>query len=554
MALPIRLETWERLQTVAQQRSWKSLALALLVALLAAAPVGLLLGELLTPDVDLWTHLWATTLPKMILNTLLLMTGVGIGTLVIGSGLAWLVTAYQFPARAIFERALLLPLAVPSFVMGFVFMALFDYAGPVQTQWRAWFGREAFFPEIRSGWGAAIVLTLVLYPYVYLLARAAFREQAASTVEAARVMGYSRLGAFFRLVLPMARPSLAAGAILAMMEAMTDFATVRFFSFPTLSEGVVRTWEGRMDRAAATELATLLLVFAAALIVLERLFRGKARYDQSGGQGRRSARIPLLGWRRWLAVGLCLTVLGLAFILPVGQLTLWVIAEINGHIPGTWETVYGQYIANTFSLAFTAALLTVFLSLLLAHGARMNKGRFAKWLVRLATLGYALPGAVIAAGVLLTLAPLDHAANQVLAGSGWQPGLLLTGSITGLIYAYVVRFMSVAHNSVDASLVKVKPSMEQAARIMGASSGRILRRIHLPLIANGAAAGVILVFVDVMKELPATLLLRPFGMDTLAIWAYMLASESFWQAAALPSLTILVVGLLPVALLMRIGR
>jgi iron(III) transport system permease protein len=523
---------------------------SMLIAVLVALPLLLLLGELLTPSVDLWTHWWQTTLPRMIGNTLFLMVGVALGTGVIGIGLAWLVTAYQFPLRALYERALLLPLAVPSFVMGFVFMATFDYAGPVQTVWRSWFGRGAYFPDIRSGWGAALVLTLVLYPYVYLLARAAFREQAASTFEAARMMGYSRVQTLFRLVLPMARPSLAAGLALALMEAMTDFATVRFFSFPTLSEGIVRTWEGRMDRAGATELATLLLLFAIVLITLERYLRRGAQYFQQGGRSRKVERVTLRGSAAWAATLVCAAVLGLAFVLPAGQLIAWVIAEIQGHIPGTWEVVYGQYILTTFGLAAGAAALTVILALLLAQAGRQH--RRTKALIRLATLGYAMPGAVVAAGVLLTLAPVDHALNNGLGAAG--PGLILTGSIIGLMYAYTVRFMSVAHNSVESSLDKVKPSIEQAARTMGAGPGRILRRVYAPLVVNGMAAGALLVFVDVMKELPATLFLRPFGMDTLAIWSYMLAAEAYWQAAALPALTIVGIGLLPVFLLMRLGE
>lgn len=528
---------------------WGFFLLAALVAGLVALPVGSLLGELLNPATEVWIQLWTTTLPRMLVNTLLLMAGVACGTLLLGIGLAWLVTAYQFPLRGLFDKALLLPLAVPTFVMGFVYMATFDYAGPVQTFWRSLFGRGADFPDIRSGWGAALVMTLVLYPYVYLLARAAFREQGASTFEAAQVMGYSRAKTFFKLVLPLARPSIIAGVTLALMESMTDFATVRFFSFPTLSEGIVRTWEGRMDRAAATEVATLMLFLALALILLERTLRRRARYDQTGGRGRRPVPARLAGWQRWAAFGVCAAVLGVAFVLPVGQLVAWTAAEINGHIPGTWETVFGQYIFNSSALAGAAALVTVLASLLVAHGARTQRSRLSRVVVRLATLGYAMPGAVVAAGVLVTLAPVDHA----LADAGIHTGMLLTGSVTGLVYAYVVRFMSVAYNSVEASLEKVKPSMEQAARTMGARPARILWRVQFPLVRSGVAAGAILVFVDVMKELPATLLLRPFGMDTLAIWAYMLAAEAFWQAAALPALTILLVGLIPVILLMRVG-
>ncbi len=530
------------------------LLLPLIVAGLVILPIAILLSEVLSPSLEMWQRLWETILPRMLGNTLLLLGGVGALTLIIGTGMAWLVTAYNFPLRAFFERALLLPLAVPSFVMGFVYMATFDFAGPVQTTLRGWFGQSARFPDIRSGWGAILVMSLVLYPYVYLLARAAFREQAAATYEAARVMGYNRTQTFFRLIIPLARPSLVAGMALAMMEAMTDFATVRFFSFPTISEGIVRLWEGRLDRAGATELSILLLGVALCLIVLERTLRGRARYYQSGGVGRRPPRMLLRGAAAWLASGANLLLLGAAFVLPVGQLIAWTLSYLQNNFGG-WRNVFGQYVLNTFSLAALAAAITVLLALVIANGVRMRGGRASRIIARLATLGYALPGAVIAAGVLLTLAPVDRAINNFAQQMNvTAPGLILTGTIVGLMYAYTVRFMSVAFNSVEASLDKVKPSMEQAARTMGASALRVLWRIHLPLVSQGMVAAAILVFVDVMKELPATIMLRPLGMDTLAIWTYMAAAESFWEEASLPALTILAVGLIPVGLLMRVGN
>jgi iron(III) transport system permease protein len=546
-AKPIALRRTER-------RLRGRLLLPLIVAGLVVLPILNLLSTLLSPSFEMWQRLWETILPRMLGNTLLLLGGVGALTLIIGTGMAWLVTAYQFPLRALFERALLLPLAVPSFVMGFVYMATFDFAGPVQTTLRAWFGQSFRPPDIRSGWGAILVMSLVLYPYVYLLARAAFREQAATTYEAARVMGYTRMQTFFRLIVPLARPSLVAGMALAMMEAMTDFATVRFFNFPTVSEGIVRLWEGRMDRAGAIELSLLLLGVALCLILLERTLRGKARYYQSGGASRRPQRVPLRGAAAGLAIGVNVALLGAAFVLPVGQLIAWSLSYVQNSLGG-WRAVFWQYALNTFGLAALAATITVFLALLIANGVRLRSGRTARIVARLATLGYALPGAVIAAGVLLTLAPIDRAINAFAQQMNLSaPGLILTGTIIGLMYAYSVRFMSVAFNSVEASLEKVKPSMEQAARTMGASPLRVLWRIHLPLVSQGMVAAAILVFVDVMKELPATVMLRPFGMDTLAIWTYMAAAESFWEEASLPALTILAVGLIPVWFLMRIGN
>jgi iron(III) transport system permease protein len=529
-----------------------------LIALLIGLPLLLLLLHLATPNVALWQQLWGTILPPMLWNTLVLVLGVAAGTLLIGTGCAWLVSLYQFPGRAWFDRLLLLPLAIPGFVMGFVFMATFDYAGPVQTAWRSVFGAAAPFPEIRSAGGVIVVMTLVLYPYVYLLARAAFREQAASTFEAAQVMGLSRTQTFFRLVLPLARPSLAAGAVLAMMEALTDFGTVRFFSYPTLSEGVVRVWEGRMDRDSAIELAALLLFVALALVLLERALRGSARYYQAGnGKGRRPARQQLTGWRAWSAFGLCLALLLAAFILPVGQLAAWALLELHQQSTGGWQATFLSYVGNSVSLAGSAAGVVVLLALLLAQGVRTAGEQglpWARWLARFVTLGYALPGAVVAVGVLLFLSPIDFRLNDLARDLGLtRPGLILTGTMTGLVYAYLVRFMAVGYNSIDSSLEKITPTMAQAARCLGAGQSRVLWRIHAPLMSSGIAAGALLVFVDVMKELPATLLLRPFGMDTLALWAYFSAMESFWQQAALPAVTIVLAGLLPVLLLMRVG-
>jgi len=545
------------LTTVTQTpRIWLPRLLPVAITLAVLIPIGLLVVELFTPTPELWQRMWNTFLPRALRNTLTLVLGVGVGTSLIGAGSAWLVTAYQFPGRRWFDHALLLPLAVPGFIMGFIFVALFEYAGPVQTQLRLWFGSSDWFPAIHSAGGLILVLTLVLYPYVYILARAAFREQAASTFEAAQVMGYTRWQTFIRLILPLARPSIAAGTILAMMEALTDYGTVSFFGYPTLSERVVVLWNVEFDSGPATELASMLLFVALGFILLERLLRGRARYYQQGGRGRRPARLPLTGWQKWMATGACSLLIGVAFILPVTQLVLWGAEEVQSSSVGQWQAVYGDYIRNSVTLASVAAGSVVMLALVIAFGARRQAVRRpARWLARLVTLGYAMPGAVIAAGVLVFVNPIDGAVTTFAENHlGWNdPRYLLTGTIAALTYAYIVRFMAVGFNSVESSMEKITPNMEQAARTMGAGSLRVLRRVHFPLVRTGMAAGAILVFVDVMKELPATLLLRPFGMDTLALWAYFLAMESFWQAAAIPALTIVVVGLIPVFILMRVG-
>ena len=516
----------------------------------------LLVGRLLNPTREVWSQLWSTILPEMIRNTLVLMLGVGVITFALGSGLAWLVTAYRFPGSRVFDWALILPLAMPTYVMGFVYMATFDFAGPVQTTLRSWFGSGLVLPNIRSGGGAIMVMGLTLYPYVYFLARAAFREQSSSTFDAARAMGYSRLQTFFKLVLPLARPSLVAGVTLALLETMTDFATVRFFNFRTMSEGVVHVWQGMMNRDAAIELSAVFLLFALAVVIVERVLRGRARYYQPGRRTRQIARVELEGWRQWAATTVCAAIFVAAFALPAVRLILWTLGDLtHAATASALKTVYAAYVLRTLALAATAALLAVLLALVLAQGARFSRGPIARATRRLATMGYALPGAVIAAGALITVAAIDRSVagvSQTLFGI--NPGLLLTGSIAGLMYAYVVRFMAVAYNSVEASMDKVTPHMEMAAQTLGASPARVMWRVHLPLVKVGMAAGAALVFVDVMKELPATILLAPFGMETLSMWTYMLAAESLWESAALPSLTIVLVGLMPVMLLMRVGR
>ncbi|GAB4192360.1 MAG: iron ABC transporter permease [Roseiflexaceae bacterium] len=531
-----------------RRRFWR--VLPLLIALLALLPLALVVAELLTPSAAVWRQLAGTVLPELARNTAVLVLGVGAGTLLLGTGLAWLVSAYRFPGRDAFVWLLVLPLAMPGYVLGFVVMATFDFAGPVQSALRDWFGPKVWFPPVRTGTTAVLVLTLALYPYVYLLARAAFREQAASMVEAARAMGLSRTQALLRLILPLARPSLVAGVTLAMLEALTDFATVRFFNFPTLSAGVFQVWEGMMDRAAAMELAALLLVVALALILAERALRGQTRYTQVGGAIQPLAPVPLAGLRAWAATALCGTVLLAAFGLPVARLLAWAAEELRVPSMPLAGGVVLRYLGTTVGLAALAAALACGVALLMASGVRLEGGRAGRIAARLATLGYAMPGAVVASGALLVLAATD----RLLGWAGLISGLLLTGSLAGLVYAYAVRFLAVAFSSIEASLDKVSPRLVDAARCMGAGPSRTLWRIHTPLVRSGLLAGATLVFIDVMKELPLTILLRPFGMDTLAIWTYMLAAESFWQAAALPALIIIAAGLLPVALLVRAGE
>jgi len=526
--------------------AWTLTAVAVIAVL--ATPVVAVLASLAAPRGEVWAHLARTQLAELVINTVLLVAGVGAGTLLLGGALAWLVVAYRFPGRALFEWALMLPLAVPAYVIGFAFLGLLDYAGPVQGALRAWLGPGAALPEVRSYGGVVLVMTLVFYPYVYLLARTAFGEQGAATLETARSLGRTRWGALREVALPMARPSLVAGASLAMMEALGDFGTVATFGFRTLTEAIYRVWHGMFDRVAATQLAVLLLLFAFALLALERALRGRARFVQSQRRGPGVTPAPLAGWRAAAASAACAAVLVVAFGLPVGQLVVW--AAASSASPARFAELLG----NTMTLAAGAAATTCTLALALAYAARLRPGPGVRLAAQAASMGYALPGSVIAAGVLTPVALLDRVlaavAEDVL---GRTPALVLTGSAAALLFAYVARFVAVGISTVEASLGKIPPSLDDAARSLGAGAGATLCRVHLPLLRGGVLTALILVFVETMKEMPATLLLRPFGMDTLAVAVWERTSESLWSEAAVPALAIVAAGLGPVFVAIRLS-
>jgi iron(III) transport system permease protein len=520
-----------------------------IIALGVVTPIIIVVSSLLTPSLDIWTHLWQTYLLELVWNTLALIVGVGLGVLLLGTGLAWLVTMHRFPGRALFEWLLVLPMAMPAYVIGFVFLAIFDFTGPVQTWWRAMFGPKVWFPDIASFGGVVLVMTLVLYPYVYLLARNAFLEQSAATLETAQVLGTSTIGIFWKVMLPLARPSIAAGVALALMETLADFGTVALYGYSTFTVAIYRVWFGLFNRDAATELASLLLFFTFGLLLLERLLRGRARFYQTAGSVRPVTPQRLSGWRAWGATSLCTCVSGVAFFLPVGQLLRWTVMTIG---ESQYDTRYSTFLANTLLLAAATAIIAVAAALVLAYGLRLSRSRPMTLVARLASMGYALPGSVIAVGVLIPLAFLDHTLDGVLRRLfGVSSGLLLTGSMAGLVLAYLVRFLAISSQTVEAGLVKITPGMDMAARSLGLAAGGVLRRIHVPLLRSSLACAAMLVFVDVMKEMPATLLLRPFGYDTLAVRIWQLTSESFWEAAALPALTSVAGGMLPVLFLMR---
>jgi iron(III) transport system permease protein len=519
------------------------------IAATVALPLLVVLASWRQPAGDVWMHLWRTQLLELVANTLLLAAGVGAGTLVVGAGLAWLMAAFEFPGRRIFEWALVLPLAMPAYVIGFAFLALFDFAGPVQSTLRRLAGPQFRLPELRSAWGVITMMTLVFYPYVYVLARVAFRAHGGPALEVARSLGLSPARAFVAVMLPLARPSLAAGVALAIMEALADFGTVSTFGYRTLTEAVYRVWTGMFDRVAATQVASVLLMLVLAVLLLERALRGRRRF--TGGEGRTAfPRIRLRGWSAAGAVAACAGTLALAFVLPVTELIVWAT-----HV-GPEERAsrgFAGLVASTFLLAAGSAVLVCLLALVLAYARRLRPSRTAAVAAQFSSLGYSLPGAVIAVGVLAPVAWLDGAFAAVAEWAlGHRLGLVLTGSAAAVLFAYAVRFLAVGYQTTEAALARIPPSLDEAARSLGVTMRVALRRVHVPLMRGGILSALTLIWVETIKELPATLLLRPFGLKTLAVEVWERTSESLWAEAALPALAIVAVGLVPLLITTRL--
>ncbi len=516
------------------------------VAVLVATPVIAVL-------LDGLGSLGATSLPRgigaMVVTTVLLMLGVGVGTLVVGGGLAWLVTAYRFPFRDVLVWLLVLPLAMPAYILGFVFLSTFDVSGPVQTLLRSAFGPDVWVPQVRSLPGAVIVMTLTLYPYVYLLARNALVEQAPATYDAARTLGAGRGRTLRTVLLPLARPSLAAGLALVMMETLTDFATVQYFNVRTVSVGVYLVWKGSFNFHAATQLSVLVLGFAVAVLAGERLLRGRARFHQRAGRGQGMQPERLSGWRGWGATLLAVVALAAGFVIPVVQLLLWAVGQAVSDPASVTDPRFLDYLTNSLVVAAIVAVACVGLAVTIGHGLRLGGGRVVASAAQVTTFGYAVPGAVVGIGVLIAFAVLDERLEALGVPGG--TGLLVTGSVLGILYAYVVRFLAPAYQAVDASFAKISPTMTTSAMSLGASPRRILARVHLPLVRPGVAVALVLVLIDAVKELPIVLLLRPFGFTTVSVWVYELARENFWEKAALPALVIVAVAVVPVFLLFR---
>jgi len=532
--------------------SFLSLVAAAL-AVLVSLPVASVIVNVFQPDkAGVWAHLAETVLAEYVVNSLALALGAGLGAALLGTGAAWIVAMYHFPGRRLMEWALLLPLAMPTYVIAYAYTDFFQFPGPLQTALREGFGwsrGDYWFPEVRSLEGAILIFSLVFYPYVYVLARGAFVERSGTLMEAARSLGLGPRAAFFRVALPLARPAVAGGVALVIMESLAEFGAVSYFGVPTFTTGIYRAWYAFGDPVAASQLAAGLLAVVALALMLEKASRGRARFDDGGG--RCSPRPCLAGGASLLASVACMLPLFGGFLLP-GGLLLWM-AMSSGD--SQFGLKYVDLAGNSLTLASIASLFAVIVALLLAYAGRARPGQLMAGVKRLASLGYAVPGTVIAVGALIPLTALDHAliawARQYWGAS---LGLVITGTATALVFAYLARFLAVALNAVESSLVRIRPSLDEAARSLGASRIGLLARVHVPLLSGGLVSGLLLVFVDVMKELPATIVLRPFNFETLATQVYILAADERLAEAATPSLLIVAVGLIPVMLLSRTMR
>ncbi|MEL6235442.1 MAG: iron ABC transporter permease [Pseudomonadota bacterium] len=523
---------------------------ATLVAVFCALPLLAVVAAAVSAESDTLRHLIDTVLGRYIGATLALVVLVGLGSFLIGTGAAWLVVMTEFPGRRLFEVLLVLPLAFPAYVLAYAYTHLLDHPGIVQTGLRAltgWGPREYWFPEVRSLEGAAAMLTLVLYPYVYLLARAAFLSQSSTAFVAARALGLTPLRAFLRVSLPMARPAIAAGVLLAAMETIADFGTVSYFGVQTFATGIFTSWFSMADRTAAAQLALGLLAFALLLALSERFARGGARYD-----AKRRADVPgrLTLGRGGIAVALLLCAMPVLAGVLIPALALTTMAL--GSEQDILSNRYIGFVSNSLTLALCAALLTVSAAVLIGSRQRMAPGRGAALTLHIARLGYAVPGGVIAVGLLVPFAAFDNAVDAAMrAWFDLSTGLLFTGSIWLLVGAYMIRFLAAALGAYEGGISAISPSVDAASRTLGRGMIGTIARVHVPLMQPSLLTAALIVFVDVMKELPATLIMRPFNFDTLAVQAHRLASDERLEGAAVPSLIIVGLGALPVALLIR---
>ncbi len=542
--MPTLIET--KIPLVAGQSGGRWQLASIVLAFVVLMPLLVLAVSWMSFDADIWAHLSGTLLPDVIFNTLVLIIGVSAGVLVLGISLAWLTSMCEFPGRKFFDWALMLPFAMPAYVLAFVFLGLMDFSGPLQSFIRAVFGLPGnWFFEVRNAAGVIIVMTLVLYPYVYMLARVAFLSQGQAVFDAGRSLGLTPFQAFIKVALPMARPAIVAGLSLALMEALADFGAVAVFNYDTFTTAIYKAWFGFFNLHLAAQLATLLLILVVIALAVERNLRGRSRYDEN--RSRLWRRLHLGSRHKWLATLLCSLIFVLAFFLPLLQLVAWAWQS-----RAEFDETYRQLLGHTFLLGMIAALLTVVGAFILAYNRRIHQNRVSAVTVRIGTLGYALPGSVLAVGVMISLVWVDQRIAEFLEGVfGVESELLLSGSVFALFIAYFARFQAVAFGPVESALERIRPSIRDAARSLGASSWETIRLVYLPMLRPGLLTAALLVLVDTMKEMPATLLLRPFGWDTLAVRIYEMTSEGEWERAALPAVVLVMIGLIPVSILMR---
>jgi iron(III) transport system permease protein len=527
-----------------------------IVAALVAAPVVSLVVIASRGSGDLWPHLVANVFPSALMQTAVLLAGVGLVVTALGTGLAWLLTAFDFPGRRIFEWALLLPLAIPTYIMAFAYLDILHPLGPLQTALRGLLGlsspRDLWFPEVRSMAGCILLFGFVLYPYVFLSTRAMFLMQGASLIEVSRTLGASRAGVFFSVALPLARPAIAVGTALALMEALNDIGASEFLGVQTLSVSIYVTWINRSNLPGAAQIAIMLLAIVIGLIALERWARGHQRYAGATQKARRAAPQVLQGWQAAAAVVMASVPVLFGFLLPASYLVVEAARRIM--IAGISEQLR-QEIVNTITIAALATGVAVALGLTVAYAGRLARGRAAQVVVPAASLGYAVPGTVLAIGLLWPLAMLDNSIAAIVERFlGFSPGLVITGSGLALVYAYSVRFLAISAGGIEAGFGKISPSLDQAARTLGSAPTGTLMRVHLPLLRPAVGAAALLVFVDSMKELPATLLLRPFNFETLATHLYSEAVRGTYEDGSIAALCIVLFGLIPVIMLARLSR
>lgn len=515
-------------------------------AFLVISPLVFLLSSISSPSGEIIEHLKSTLLAELLRNTFYLVAGVGAGTLVLGVGLALINSIYEYPGRRFFTWALMLPLAIPAYVMAFVFLGLFDFMGPVQAFLRNFFGNQFALPDVSSHGGVVAVMTLVLYPYVYLLSRNAFMTQGSRLIEVSRTLGHGPAGSFFKVMLPVARPWIASGLLLVIMETLADFGTVSIFNYNTFTTAIYKAWFGFFSIEAAAQLSSILVILALVVLVVEQKSRGAMQYSRSGRESTSPRTIRLRGIWKWGAFITSLTVFVLAFVIPVMQLLVWSFEVFGEEFGGR----YLAYIYHTFLLGIISASVVCTVALLLAYGKRIHNDGATGFLCRISTLGYALPGTILAVGIFIPVAKLD---NIIIEAFALETASILKGTVGVLVMAYSIRFMAAGFGAIDSALYRIGRSLDDVSRTLGCSGLSLLLRVHAPLLKGGIATGAILVLVDVMKEMPITLMMRPFGWDTLAVKIFELTSEGEWERASIAAVALVLAGLLPVVLLSKEG-